>query len=125
MVFGRGILAAAALWLTTATSALAGDIRLVVVEQHGCAYCAAWDDEIAPAYPNTPEGRFAPLLRADLHQGPPDGIAYARGVRFTPTFVLVEDGVEIGRMEGYVGADFFWPVYSEFLQDRTSFRPDG
>ena len=110
----------AALW---AIPAWASDIRLVMVDQPGCAYCAAWDDEIAPAYPNTQEGRFAPLVRADLRTGPPDGVTYARRVNLTPTFVLIEDGVEIARMEGYVGEDFFWPVFSQFLQDRTSFRP--
>lgn len=116
--FGAALVAA---WL--ALPAVAGDMRLVMVEQPGCAYCAAWDDEIAPAFPNTAEGRFAPLVRADLHMGPPEGVAYARPVLFTPTFILVDDGVEIGRMEGYVGQDFFWPVYSKLLQDKTDYDP--
>lgn len=103
--------------------ALAGDVQLVFVEQPGCAYCMAWDDQIAPAYPNTEEGRFAPMVRADLHLGPPDGVSYARPARLTPTFILVEDGLEIARMEGYVGEDFFWPVYSEFLRMHTDFEP--
>ena len=105
------------------TSAAAGEIRLIMVEQPGCAYCAAWDDQIAPAYPKTAEGRFAPLMRADLHMGPPEGITYARRVNFTPTFILIDDGVEIARMEGYVGEDFFWPVYAKLLEDNTDFEP--
>lgn len=114
--------ALAAAWL--ALPAMAGDLRLMMVEQAGCAYCAAWDDEIAPAYPKTAEGRYAPLVRADLHRGPPEGVTYARPVLFTPTFILVgNDGTEIARMEGYVGQDFFWPVYSKLLQDKTDYDP--
>ncbi len=101
----------------------AGDLRLVMVEQPGCAYCAAWNDQIAPAYPNTAEGKFAPLVRADLHMGPPEGVTYARRVNFTPTFILVDDGEEVARMEGYVGENFFWPVYSRLLQENTAFAP--
>lgn len=114
--------ALAAAWL--ALPVVASDMRLIMVEQPGCAYCAAWDDEIAPAYPNTAEGRFAPLVRADLHMGPPEGVTYARPVLFTPTFILVDDaGEEVARMEGYVGQDFFWPLYSKLLQDKTDYDP--
>jgi len=109
--------------LALPVAALASDVRLIMVEQPGCAYCAAWDDEIAPAYPNTEEGEFAPLERADLHMGPPDGVSYDRKVNFTPTFILVEGGEEIGRLEGYPGQDFFWPLFTRLLEERTDFRP--
>ncbi|KUF09275.1 hypothetical protein [Pseudoponticoccus marisrubri] len=113
-----------ALCLLAGTSVSAGEMRLVMVEQPGCAYCAAWNDQIAPAYPNTDEGRFAPLVRADLHMGPPEGIDYARRVNFTPTFILTEDGAEIARIEGYPGEDFFWPVYTLLLQRHTDFTTE-
>lgn len=103
----------------------ASDLRLVMIEQRGCAYCAAWDDEIAPAYPHTAEGRFAPLIRANLRQPPPDGISYSRRVTFTPTFILVENSQEIARIEGYVGQDFFWPVLSRLLEAHTDFTPQS
>lgn len=100
-------------------------VRLIMVEQPGCAYCAAWDDQIAPAYANTDEGRFAPLARADLRMGPPEGVEYDREVRFTPTFILVRDGQELARMEGYVGQDFFWPLFRGMLERHTAFRPEA
>ncbi len=104
-------------------SALAGEVQLVMVEQPGCAYCAAWKDEIGPAYPHTAEGKFAPLVLADLHIGPPEGTDYARRVNFTPTFILTEDGQEMARIEGYPGENFFWPILSNLLQDHTEFQP--
>ncbi|WP_425342895.1 thioredoxin family protein [Sagittula salina] len=119
----RGIVSVLAATVLCVAPAFASDIALVMVEQRGCAYCAAWDDEIAPAYPNTAEGRYAPLERADLHMGPPDGISYARRVNFTPTFILVTDGQEVARMEGYVGQDFFWPLFSKLLETNTDFVP--
>ncbi|MCT4553073.1 MAG: thioredoxin family protein [Pelagimonas sp.] len=106
-----------------ALPAHAGDVRLIMVEQPGCAYCMAWDDEIHPAYDKTAEGKYAPLMRADLHVGPPKGVSYTRRVNFTPTFILIEDGSEIARMEGYVGEDFFWPLFARMLEDNTDYQP--
>lgn len=101
------------------------DTRLVMVEEPGCSYCAAWLDEIGPAYPNTEEGRFAPLVRADLRDGPPDGISYARRVVYTPTFVLIDDGKEVARLEGYPGENFFWPLLKEMLGTVPDYDPSG
>ena len=81
--------------------------ELVMVEEDGCVWCARWNDEIAHIYPKTAEGRTAPLRRYDLHSDDPEATLQSR-VRFTPTFILVEDGHEVGRIEGYPGEDFFW-----------------
>ena len=124
MVLTRSI-AAAALALLVTTGAAASETRLLMVEQAGCAYCAQWNAEIAPAYPKTTEGRFAPLLRADLREGPPDGISYDRKVLFTPTFILLEDGDELARIEGYPGEDFFWPLLSQMLREHTQYDPSA
>ncbi|WP_146344118.1 hypothetical protein [Falsiphaeobacter marinintestinus] len=94
--------------------------ELVMVEQAGCAWCERWNEEIAPAYPKTSEGKFAPLRRVNLRQIP-DDLTVARRVTFTPTFLLVEDGQEITRMEGYPGEDFFWPLLSKMLTEHTAY----
>lgn len=99
--------------------------QLIMVEQPGCIYCERWDAEIGPAYPKTAEGKFAPLLRANLREGPPEGITYARRVLFTPTFVLVNNGEEQARIEGYPGEDFFWPLLTRLLEDTTDFSAPG
>ena len=102
-------------------SAARAEPNLVLVEQPGCVYCQRWDAEIGPAYSKTAEGKFAPIIRADLREGPPDGITYARRVLFTPTFVLVENGEEKARIEGYPGEDFFWPLLTRLLTENTDF----
>lgn len=96
--------------------------ELVMVEQAGCAWCARWDREIAPIYPRTDEGQAAPLRRIDLRAPVPGDLALDGRVIFTPTFILVRGGVEIDRLEGYPGEDFFWPVLASML-DRA--RGDG
>ena len=101
----------------------AGAVRafeLVMVEQAGCHWCQAWNEEIAPAYPNTPEGQFAPLRRVDL-RAKPDDLIYARRVTFTPTFVLIKDGQEVARIEGYPGENFFWPLLDDMLRAHTNY----
>jgi len=106
------------------TARAAAAAELVMVEQTGCAWCARWDEEIAPAYPKTDEGKFAPLRRVDLRRMPED-LQIARRVTFTPTFLLVENDREIARMEGYPGEDFFWPLLTKLLMEHTDYRPGG
>ncbi|WP_425603323.1 thioredoxin family protein [Ruixingdingia sedimenti] len=86
-------------------------------EQPGCIYCARWNAEIAPEYPLTDEGRAAPLRRLQLRAPLPEGLTLDRPATFTPTFVLVADGAETGRIEGYPGEDFFWPLLSALIRE--------
>ncbi len=89
--------------------------ELLMLEQPGCVWCARFDAEIAPAWPKTEEGKRAPLRRVDITQPWPDDLAGISKERFTPTFVLVNGGVEIGRLRGYVGDEFFWYRIGELL----------
>ncbi|TMM52840.1 hypothetical protein [Sulfitobacter sabulilitoris] len=102
-------------WVAIAgTATFARAAELVMVEQHGCHWCQQWDAEISHIYPKTQESRRAPLRRVQLHDLPAD-IAFSSPPVFTPTFVLVDAGRELGRMEGYAGADFFWPMLLRLL----------
>lgn len=89
--------------------------ELLMLEQPGCVWCARFNAEIAPAWPKTDEGRRAPLRRVDITQPWPDDLDGIDKERFTPTFVLIEDGVEFGRIRGYVGDEFFWYRVGELL----------
>lgn len=92
---------------------------LVMVEQAGCHWCAKWNEEISHIYPKTAEGERAPLRRVDLRALPTDIIFTTRPV-FTPTFVLVEDGQELGRIEGYAGDEFFWFLLGKLLDKHSA-----
>ena len=96
-------------------AAHAQDWQLVLVEQAGCAYCARWNRDVAPEYPLTPEGQFAPLRRVDLREALPDDLSFDTRPVFTPTFILMRDGAEVSRLEGYPGEDFFWGILGQML----------
>lgn len=84
---------------------------LLMAEEDGCYWCESWDEEISHIYPKTVEGKTAPLKRYNLHNETPD-VTLEQTVRFTPTFILVHNGTEVGRIEGYPGEDFFWSLLS-------------
>ncbi|ULB11430.1 thioredoxin family protein [Cereibacter azotoformans] len=99
----------------------AAELRLMMIEQPGCVWCEAWDREVAPVYDRTAEGQAAPLVRQQLRADLPEGVSLARPATFTPTFVLTEDGHEVGRIEGYPGDSFFWALLGQMLAG----RPEG
>jgi len=94
----------------------AENATLVMFEQKACEWCARWDAEIAPIYPKTEEGRRAPLRRVDIHEPMPQDLAWMRREVFTPSFALIVDGREIGRIRGYPGEDFFWGLLTEMIE---------
>lgn len=102
---------AASIWATCVAAQAA---ELVMVEQNGCHWCERWNTELSHIYPKTNEGKRAPLRRVNLRDLPGDITFTSRPV-FTPTFVLVEGGQELGRMEGYNGDEFFWFLLGRLL----------
>ena len=90
--------------------------ELVMLEEVGCPWCEEWNERIGPIYPKTEEGRRAPLRRVDIHDPLPDDLAWMVPGNYTPTFVLVDDGREIGRIRGYPGEDFFWGLLGEIME---------
>jgi hypothetical protein len=95
---------------------------LLMIEEPGCVWCARWNQDVGGEYPITPEGRAAPLVRAQIRDGAPEGITLASRPRFTPTFIVVTNGTEVGRIEGYPGEDFFWGLLGRILERAT---PNG
>lgn len=111
-------LAAAALTAPAALAAAAPARRglaLIMVERPGCPWCAAWRREILPAYGAHPAGRRLPLSFVSMDGPWPDGLALGAAPRVTPTFILLRDRAEIGRVEGYAGAAGFWPDIQSLL----------
>ncbi len=93
--------------------------ELLMFEQPGCHWCERWDVEIAPIYPKTSEGQAAPLRRLDIHAPVPGDVILLRTAFYTPTFVLIRDGRELARLEGYPGEDFFWGLLEKMLTDHA------
>ncbi len=90
--------------------------ELLVFERPGCVWCQRFDQEIAPIYPGTEEGRLAPLRRLDIGDDDAATAALAAPVHYAPTFVLVEDGREVGRIPGYAGEAAFWGLLANMTK---------
>lgn len=111
----RGLAALAVLGaLIGASTARAAE--LLVFERQGCVWCLRFDREIVPVYAKTEEGRLAPLRRLDIDEGDAPRVALAAPVRYAPTFVLVDEGREVGRIPGYAGEDAFWGLLANLTK---------
>lgn len=104
------------LGLLTYSTAIA-ETRLMMVEELGCHWCEQWHQEVGDAYPKTDEGKAAPLLIYELGDELPDGIVLRSLPHYTPTFILLVNGREVNRIEGYPGEDFFWSILNKMLAD--------
>ncbi len=96
----------------------AATLELLMVEQAGCHYCDQWDAEVGVVYAKTAEGARAPLRRINIRDVRDAGLELKSRPRYTPTFILIADGGELGRIEGYPGEDFFWGLLQQ-LQEKA------
>jgi thioredoxin-related protein len=89
--------------------------ELVMFEQYGCPWCQRWNNEIGAIYDRTPEARRLPLRRVKVDRQE-TGVKLKEPVRYTPTFVVVDDeGAEVGRITGYINDASFWGLLSALL----------
>lgn len=123
MRIGRRQLLAGILAVAAVPARGEGGASLVMLERHDCPYCRRWLREVGTSWDASDLGRRAPLRRVDIGRGSlPADLAFLRGAVFTPTFVLVKDGRELGRIVGYQGEALFWQAAEALvakLNERT------
>jgi hypothetical protein len=101
-------------WVAIAATAVHA-AELVLFETAGCVWCAKWREEVGVGYPKSAEGQRAPLRSHRLEDAASSGVALAAPVTLSPTFVLTDNGREIGRITGYPGPDFFWGFLEKLM----------
>lgn len=92
--------------------AAGGGLVLIMVEEPGCVYCKKFDQEIGRGYSRTKEGQYAPLMRVRRRAAELKGL---NPVLYTPTFILMRRGEEVGRITGYPGAEYFYSELEDLL----------
>lgn len=107
-------LTAAALAASVAWPAISGASELLMFERKGCVWCLRWDREIGQIYDKASEAKVLPLRRIDLDRETAGGVTLAAPVRYTPTFVVIDNGRETGRITGYVDDNTFWGLLGTF-----------
>ena len=106
------------------TPVWSAEAELVMVEEKLCPWCARWNQEVGVVYEKTEESRRAPLRRVDIHSAELNNLGLKTRALYTPTFILMQDGVEVGRIEGYPGEDFFWGFLGK-LMEKLPNNPPG
>ena len=97
------------LFISTFVAATAGHAaELVYFKSAACTTCERWDEEVGSLYDKTDEAQRLALRPHDIHDDKPKDLAFIKGIAFTPTFVMVENGKEVGRIVGYISDYFFW-----------------
>jgi hypothetical protein len=104
--------------------ARAESLELLMFERLGCPWCRRWDEEIGAVYPHSPEGQRAPLRRVNLDQRNASVPGLSEPVFYSPTFVLLKNGREIGRITGYMHAEGFWGLLEKLLRNADLQRAD-
>lgn len=99
--------------------------ELVVFETDGCPWCEAWQKEVGSIFHLTDEAKIVTLRRVELNGPRPDDLRDIKGIRYTPTFVLLEDGGEVGRIEGFIGQDQFWGLLGELIERLRKPKPNA
>jgi thioredoxin-related protein len=93
----------------------ARSLELVFITSEYCPFCKAWERDVGQIYDSTPYALKARLRRVDL--GDVDSALPAGAVKVfgTPTFLIVENNTEIGRIEGYQSSEMFFWALSEYI----------
>ena len=90
--------------------------ELVMFESPTCEWCTVWDEEVGVIYYKTSESRVAPLRRVDYHDPRPPELQDLKQIIYTPTFVLMDNGREVGRIIGYPGESYFWELLQALIR---------
>ena len=83
--------------------------KLLYFYSNTCAYCKAWENEIANIYLKTEfEDEFKLSFIDFFSNVDLEKYGISKMVKVTPTFIFVKDKIEVGRIEGYNGQELFW-----------------
>ncbi|WP_139134945.1 thioredoxin domain-containing protein [Magnetovibrio blakemorei] len=110
---------------TIAFTAQSRAAELIYFGSSACLVCERWDEEVGEIYPKTEESQILPLRHEDVHDERAADLAFIKGVVYTPTFVAVEDGKEMGRIVGYMGDFFFWEQVGSLIKKLKAVPPKG
>jgi hypothetical protein len=98
---------------TTASAA-----ELVYVEWKSCGICLQFNRQMARKYATSETGRKIPLRRVDILRRWPADLKRVNRPVYTPVFILVEKGREVGRFAGYGSPQQFNRDLQRLLQRR-------
>ena len=95
--------------LDMGTGALpANNLELVVIEADGCIFCEIFRSDVLPSYETSEQGKQMPARFVDINDMEATHIEFKGAVDIVPTFIVVKNRREVGRISGYVGPENFF-----------------
>ena len=89
--------------------------ELIFITSEYCPFCEAWEQDIGMLYHKTKYAKQAILRRIDINEVEFELPEIVKDVTGTPTFLIFQNGYEIGRIEGYQSAEMFFWALSEYI----------
>lgn len=117
----------AGLLLIILTATPVQSAELLMFSSKTCGYCIAFLKEVWPEYVKSPKQNILPLKLVDFDGSIPYWFTNALdsnkidGIRATPTFVIFNNGEEIGRLEGYPGKESFLTNINRYIEQNKVF----
>lgn len=94
---------------------VADSFELIMFTTSICAYCAIFEKEIGEAYDSHELTKKAPLIRINLDEYGTGPYHLTKPLRYAPTFILMNNGKEVGRLTGHM--DQF--IFLTFVRDNV------
>ncbi len=82
--------------------------ELIVMEAPECIYCGLFRRDVLPSYEASERGKDLPIRFVDINDEAANRLVLVAPVDTVPTFLVVKDNKEIGRIPGYMGPEFFF-----------------
>jgi thioredoxin-related protein len=102
-----------------ATDLLAGakrhSVELLVFEHKDCVYCRVFRSDTLPRYRESGQETRAPIRFVSVEHADLDQLKLNGGIHMVPTFVLMQDGQEVGRITGYWAPENFFKMLSNLM----------
>jgi thioredoxin-related protein len=84
------------------------NFELVVMEAPGCTYCTLFRRDVLPSYEASPRAKDMPIRFVDVNDEAAEGLGLQSPVDIVPTFLVLKNNKEVGRIPGYTGPEYFF-----------------
>lgn len=90
-------------------------MELVVLEAPGCTYCGLFRRDVLPSYEASDRAKEMPIRFVDINDEAADALGLDGPIDVVPTFVVLKNNHEVGRIPGYTGPEFFFHTINSLL----------
>ncbi len=89
------------------TKKIEENFELIMFKTSICNHCAVFDHDVATLYNNNTLSQKAPLVNVNLDDAGTGKYHLSRPLEVVPTFVVMKNGKEVGRLSGVIDKFMF------------------